>query len=106
MPMGFSTLRPERGGAMVASAGQQSRPARSTRAVAALLEFALASHARAIMVLLAVALLLFLPGFFSILSSDRDEARFDQATKQMIVQGDYVDYSFLDEVSYKMSLGY
>src|SRR4051794_16716414 len=105
MPMGFSTLRPERGGAMVASAGQQSRPARSTRAVAALLEFALASHARAIMVLLAVALLLFLPGFFSIPPTDRDEARFAQATKQMIETGDYVDIRFQDEVRYKKPVG-
>src|SRR5215216_2109890 len=103
--MGFSSLRPERGGAMVASAGQQSRPARSTRAVAALLEFALASHARAIMVLLAVALLLFLPGFFSIPPTDRDEARFAQATKQMIETGDYVDIRFQDEVRYKKPVG-
>jgi 4-amino-4-deoxy-L-arabinose transferase-like glycosyltransferase len=90
---------------MVASAGQQSRPARSTRAVAALLEFALASHARAIMVLLAVALLLFLPGFFSIPPTDRDEARFAQATKQMIETGDYVDIRFQDEVRYKKPVG-
>jgi 4-amino-4-deoxy-L-arabinose transferase-like glycosyltransferase len=90
---------------MVASAGQQSRPARSSRAMTALLEFALASHARAIMVLLAVALLLFLPGFFSIPPTDRDEARFAQATKQMIETGDYIDIRFQDEVRYKKPVG-
>ena len=90
---------------MVASAGQQSRPARSTRALTALLDFALASHARAVIVLLAAALLLFLPGFFAIPPTDRDEARFAQATKQMVETGDYIDIRFQDDVRYKKPVG-
>jgi 4-amino-4-deoxy-L-arabinose transferase-like glycosyltransferase len=90
---------------MVASAGQQSRPARSTRALSGLLDFARASHARANLVLLVVALLFFLPGFFSIPPVDRDEARFAQATKQMLETGDYIDIRFQDEVRYKKPVG-
>ena len=55
--------------------------------------------------LLAVALLCFLPGFFSIPPIDRDEARFAQATKQMVESGDYVDIRFQDEVRYKKPVG-
>ncbi len=90
---------------MVASADQQSRSARSTRAMTALLDFALASHARALVVLLAAAFLLFLPGFFAIAPTDRDEARFAQATKQMVETGDYIDIHFQDEVRYKKPVG-
>src|SRR5919108_1175965 len=90
---------------MVASAGQESRPGRSTRALTALLDFALASDARAALTLLVVAFLFFLPGFFSIPPTDRDEARFAQATKQMLETGDYVDIRFQDEVRYKKPVG-
>jgi 4-amino-4-deoxy-L-arabinose transferase-like glycosyltransferase len=90
---------------MVVSAGQESRPARSTRALTALLDFALASHARAVLVLVAAALLLFLPGFFAVPPTDRDEARFAQATKQMVETGDYIDIRFQDEVRYKKPVG-
>ncbi len=36
---------------------------------------------------------------------DRDEARFAQATKQMVESGDYVDIRFQDEVRYKKPVG-
>jgi 4-amino-4-deoxy-L-arabinose transferase-like glycosyltransferase len=52
-----------------------------------------------------VALLSFLPGFFSIPPIDRDEARFAQATKQMVESGDYIDIRFQDEVRYKKPVG-
>jgi len=43
-------------------------------------------------VLLALfCLLLWLPGFFTLPPSDRDESRFAQATRQMLQSGDYVD---------------
>src|SRR5262249_15991441 len=51
------------------------------------------------------ALLGFLPGFFSVPPVDRDEARFAQATKQMVESGDYVDIRFQDEVRYKKPVG-
>lgn len=40
--------------------------------------------------LVALCLLLWLPGFFTIPPADRDEARFAQATRQMVDTGDYV----------------
>jgi 4-amino-4-deoxy-L-arabinose transferase-like glycosyltransferase len=71
----------------------------------ALLAFATASHARAIVFLIAISLASFLPGFFNIPPIDRDEARFAQATKQMIESGDYIDIRYQDEVRYKKPVG-
>ena len=51
------------------------------------------------------ALVLFLPGFFNIPPIDRDEARFAQATKQMVESGDFVDIRFQDDVRYKKPVG-
>src|ERR1700761_5542429 len=64
-----------------------------------------ASHTRAVAFLLVCAALFFLPGFFGIPPIDRDEARFAQATKQMVEAGDYVDIRFQDEVRYKKPVG-
>ncbi len=69
------------------------------------LDHAAASHARAVAALVIVALLAFLPGFFQIPPVDRDEARFAQATKQMVETGDYVDIRYQDEVRYKKPVG-
>ncbi len=73
--------------------------------LAAVLDFAVASHRRAAIVLVLLSLAAFLPGFFQIPPIDRDEARFAQATKQMVVSGDYVDIRFQDEVRYKKPVG-
>jgi len=70
-----------------------------------LLDFLAASHARALAFLVAVCLVSYLPGFFNIPPVDRDEARFVQATKQMIESGDYVDIRFQEEVRYKKPVG-
>src|SRR6516164_4579000 len=72
---------------------------------AAAVDFATATHARAIAVLVVLALLAFLPGFFHIPPVDRDEARFAQATKQMIETGDFVDIRFQEETRYKKPVG-
>ncbi|HEX2653045.1 MAG TPA: glycosyltransferase family 39 protein [Xanthobacteraceae bacterium] len=72
---------------------------------AALLDFATASHRRAVTFLVLVSLVSFIPGFFNIPPIDRDETRFAQATKQMIESGDYVDIRFQDEVRYKKPVG-
>src|SRR3954451_9512010 len=69
------------------------------------LGFATASHARAALLLVFVSLVSFLPGFFNIPPVDRDEARFAQATKQMLEAGDYIDIRFQDEVRYKKPVG-
>src|SRR5436309_8310130 len=71
----------------------------------AIIDYAVSSHARAVAVLVLAALLAFLPGFFQIPPTDRDEARFAQATKQMLETGEYVDIRFQDEVRYKKPVG-
>src|ERR1700753_3796915 len=71
----------------------------------AVIEFVTASHVRSIAFLAVCCLLLFLPGFFNIPPIDRDEARFAQATKQMVETGDLVDIRFQDEVRYKKPVG-
>ncbi|HML12829.1 MAG TPA: glycosyltransferase family 39 protein [Xanthobacteraceae bacterium] len=72
---------------------------------ARILDAATASHAGVVAFLLAMSLVCFLPGFFSIGPFDRDESRFAQATKQMIESGDYVDIHFRNEVRYKKPVG-
>jgi 4-amino-4-deoxy-L-arabinose transferase-like glycosyltransferase len=69
------------------------------------IEFVTGSHIRAAAFLIACGLALFLPGFFNIPPIDRDEARFAQATKQMVETGDFVDIRFQDEVRYKKPVG-
>jgi 4-amino-4-deoxy-L-arabinose transferase-like glycosyltransferase len=69
------------------------------------IDFVTASHARAIAFLLLCGALFFLPGFFSIPPVDRDEARFAQATKQMVETSDFVDIRFQEDVRYKKPVG-
>src|SRR3989337_1214298 len=75
------------------------------RGLASALDFASASHARTVALLIVCGLLFFLPGFFNIPPIDRDEARFAQATKQMVESGDFVDIRFQDDVRYKKPVG-
>src|SRR5437868_13215992 len=88
---------------VVACKGGHARA--SARSLKTIVDFAVGSHARALAVLLVVALVAFLPGFFNIPPIDRDEARFAQATKQMVESGDYIDIRFQDEVRYKKPIG-
>jgi 4-amino-4-deoxy-L-arabinose transferase-like glycosyltransferase len=69
------------------------------------IDLATGSHVRAVAFLTLCGLLLFLPGFFNIPPVDRDEARFAQATKQMVETSDFVDIRFQDEVRYKKPVG-
>jgi 4-amino-4-deoxy-L-arabinose transferase-like glycosyltransferase len=69
------------------------------------IDFVAASHIRAAIFLVLCGLLLFLPGFFNIPPVDRDEARFAQATKQMVETGDFVDLRFQEDVRYKKPAG-
>jgi 4-amino-4-deoxy-L-arabinose transferase-like glycosyltransferase len=55
--------------------------------------------------LIAFALLTFLPGFATLPVTDRDEARFVQASRQMVQSGDYIDIRFQDEARYKKPVG-
>lgn len=52
-----------------------------------------------------LCLLLWLPGFFNIPAGDRDEARFAQASRQMVVSGDYVRIMVGDEERNKKPVG-
>lgn len=51
------------------------------------------------------ALLAFLPAFASLPITDRDEARFAQASRQMVESGDLVDIRFQDEARHKKPVG-
>src|SRR5690349_11597606 len=90
---------------MVVTVDNGRRQRASARSFKTIIDFAVGSHMRAVALLLLVALLSFLPGFFSIPPIDRDEARFAQATKQMVESGDYIDIRFQDEVRYKKPVG-
>ncbi len=48
---------------------------------------------------------LYLPGIASLPVTDRDEARFAQASKQMLETGNYVDIRFQSEARYKKPIG-
>jgi 4-amino-4-deoxy-L-arabinose transferase-like glycosyltransferase len=63
------------------------------------------SHRHALLLLVVVALSAFLPGFFAIPPVDRDEARYAQATKQMVESGNYVDIRFQDDPRLKKPVG-
>ena len=75
------------------------------RGLAAALDYAVGSHRRAAALLVVFSLIAFVPGFFQIPPVDRDEARFAQATKQMLETREYVDIRFQDEVRYKKPVG-
>src|ERR1700710_2853442 len=75
---------------MVATIGNERQESRPGRGLLAIVDFATRSHTHAAMVLVLVALLNILPGFFNLPPGDRDESRFAQATKQMLETGDFV----------------
>ena len=61
------------------------------------------SHPRAVLV--ALCLLMYLPGLASLPPLDRDESRFTQATKQMIETGDFIEIRFQEEPRNKKPVG-
>lgn len=75
------------------------------RGLTMLLDAVSSSHVRAVAFLIVCGFLFFLPGLFHIGPIDRDEARFAQASKQMVETGDPVDIRFQDEVRYKKPVG-
>ena len=90
---------------MTTTSSAAPRLYRPANGLGVLLDFAANSHLRAAVLLVAVSLLAFLPGFFQIPPVDRDEAYFAQATKQMIETGDYVDIRYQDDVRYRKPVG-
>lgn len=55
--------------------------------------------------LLVLALATVLPGFATLPPVDRDEARYAQATRQMLASGEFVDIRFQDGPRYKKPIG-
>src|SRR4051812_1668577 len=60
---------------------------------------------RPALALVLLCLLLWLPGFFALPATDRDEARFAQASRQMVESGDYVRIHFGEEERNKKPAG-
>jgi 4-amino-4-deoxy-L-arabinose transferase-like glycosyltransferase len=63
------------------------------------------AHRRPNLALVLLCLALFLPGWFTIPATDRDEARFAQASRQMLDSGDYVHIRVGDEERNKKPVG-
>ncbi|GGF74104.1 glycosyl transferase [Azorhizobium oxalatiphilum] len=93
--------------AMTAPASQTRRSFATDLAqrLAAGLDAAAGTHLRACLLLVVVALIAFLPGIGAISPIDRDEARFAQASKQMLETGNFVDIRFKEDVRYKKPVG-
>ncbi|MGA7973241.1 MAG: glycosyltransferase family 39 protein [Pseudolabrys sp.] len=90
----------------MSATSDDARPATiEARGLAAGLDWATGSHGRAALLLVLFCLAAFLPGFFQVPPVDRDEARYAQASKQMIEAGQYVDIRFQKEVRYKKPIG-
>src|SRR5882757_3231093 len=63
------------------------------------------SSRRALLALILLSVLAWLPGFFTLPPLDRDESRFAQASKQMMESGDFVDIRFGTEARYEKPVG-
>lgn len=69
------------------------------------MDFTTASHRRAVLLLLALTLLAFLPGIFQLPALDREEVRVAQASKQMLETGDYFAIRFQDDIDQGRPVG-
>jgi len=78
---------------------------RLSGALSAVLDWSLISTWRQIALVSFVALLVLLPGLTALPVTDRDEARFVQAAKQMLETGDLVDIRFQDKPRWKKPVG-
>lgn len=82
--------------------GDTTRPAKPGRFSALRRRFRIGFD---VVLLLVVALAVFLPGFTTIPVTDPDEARFVQATRQMVESGNWIDIRFQDEPLYEAPIG-
>ena len=62
-------------------------------------------HFKNVTLIILICLSFYLPGLFTIPTLDRDEARFAQASKQMLESGNFVDIRFQEEPRYKKPAG-
>src|SRR5918994_5719599 len=102
-PYGRRIARAEKD--MAITARDEPRPIWPADVLGRVFELLTASHARAVALLVAVALLAFLPGFFQVPPVDRDEARYAQATRQMMETGNYLDIRYQEQVRYLQPAG-
>src|SRR5215468_2967026 len=78
---------------------------RGTVSIATFFDLVTASRVRAVVLLVVVALCAFMPGFTAIPPVDRDEARYAQASKQMMETGNYLDIRFQEQPRYLQPAG-
>jgi 4-amino-4-deoxy-L-arabinose transferase-like glycosyltransferase len=78
---------------------------RDTDPLAKYLDLITASRARAVVLLVFVALCALSPGFTAIPPVDRDEPRYAQASKQMMETGNYLDIRFQEQPRYLQPAG-
>jgi 4-amino-4-deoxy-L-arabinose transferase-like glycosyltransferase len=88
-----------------ATAGTYSRFAAIEAKAAAFLRVLACRPYAATLALVALCCALYLPGIASLPVTDRDEARFAQASKQMLETGNLVDIRFQAEPRYKKPIG-
>ena len=69
------------------------------------LDWAAAKPWRAVLLVGLLALIVILPGIAAMPVTDRDEARFAQASKQMLETGDLIDIRFQDQPRWKKPVG-
>ena len=62
-------------------------------------------HFKNVTLIILICLSFYLPGLFTIPALDRDEARFAQASRQMVQSNDYVNIKFQDEIRAKKPIG-
>ena len=72
---------------------------------AALLDWAALSFRRQALIVTLLSALVLIPGLDAMPVTDRDEARFAQATKQMLETGDLIDIRFQDQPRWKKPVG-
>lgn len=65
----------------------------------------LTSGLRPYLLLFFVCLAVYLPGISAVPPTDRDEARFVQATRQMLETGDFIDIRYQDDPRYQKPVG-
>jgi 4-amino-4-deoxy-L-arabinose transferase-like glycosyltransferase len=73
--------------------------------VTALAERIAANRGWAFALLGVIGLLFYLPGFFTLPPTDRDEAHFAEASRQMLETENFVDIRFQDEARYQKPIG-
>ncbi|MDT8345648.1 MAG: glycosyltransferase family 39 protein [Thermohalobaculum sp.] len=100
-PSGHSAGRAAKGPATRLGAAAD----RIDRTFSILIDWAGAGRWRAAALVALVALAIVLPGLATLPVTDRDEARFAQATRQMLETGDLIDIRFQDEPRWKKPIG-